>query len=61
MVSLRYKLIVKVELEKLGIDYKSIELGKVLLVEPLSKIKRQKLMTELHKFGLEVMEDRKQC
>jgi len=47
------------ELEKLGIDYKSVELGEVQLVEPLSEKNRQKLKTALHKSGLEVMDDKK--
>ena len=59
MVSLRCKLLVKSELEKLGIDYKSVELGKVKLVEPLSKTNRLMLKTSLHKSGLDVMDDEK--
>lgn len=59
MVSLRCKMMVKSELEKLGIDYKSVELGEVQLVEPLSESKRQILKTALHKSGLELMDDKK--
>jgi methylphosphotriester-DNA--protein-cysteine methyltransferase len=50
---------VKSELEKLGIDYKSVELGEVQLVKPLSATNREKLKTALHKSGLEVMDDKK--
>ena len=50
---------VKSELEKLGIDYKSVELGEVQLAEPLSESNRQILKTALHKSGLEVMDDKK--
>jgi methylphosphotriester-DNA--protein-cysteine methyltransferase len=50
---------VKSELEKLGIDYKSVELGEVQLVKPLSATNREKLKTALHKSGLEVMNDKK--
>ena len=50
---------VKSELEKLGLAYKSVELGEVQLTEPLSEANRQKLKTELHKSGLEVMDDKK--
>jgi methylphosphotriester-DNA--protein-cysteine methyltransferase len=50
---------VKSELEKLGIDYKSVELGEVQLVKPLSTTNREKLKTALHKSGLEVMNDKK--
>jgi YesN/AraC family two-component response regulator len=59
MVSLRCKLMVKSELEKLGLDYKSVELGEVQLVKPLSATNREKLKTALHKSGLEVMGDKK--
>jgi AraC-like DNA-binding protein len=59
MVSLRCKMLVKSELEKLGIDYKSVELGEVQLVEPLSDARRLLLKTVLHKSGLELMDDKK--
>lgn len=59
MVSLRCKMMVKAELEKLGLDYRSVELGEVQLVELLSEINRQKLKTALHKSGLELMDDKK--
>lgn len=59
MVSLRCKLLVRSELEKLGIAYKSIELGEVQLSKALSKDKREKLQKELHKSGLELMEDKR--
>lgn len=50
---------VKSELEDLGVDYESIELGEIELVEPLSEDNRQQLTKDLHKSGLELMEDRK--
>lgn len=59
MVSRRCKMMVQSKLEKLGIDFKSIELGEVDLVEPLSIALRSRLKTELHKSGLELMEDKK--
>lgn len=52
-------MLVKSELEKLGIAYKSVELGEVQLEKPLSETNRQKLTTELRKSGLEVMIDKK--
>lgn len=59
MVSLRCKLMVKLELDNLGIAFKSIELGEVKLENPLSACKRQNLKIALHESGLEVMDDKK--
>lgn len=57
MVSLRCKLVVKAELEKLGICYKSIELGEVILAERISTKLAKQLNNELNKSGLEIMHD----
>lgn len=59
MVSLRCKLLVRSELEKLGIEFKTIELGEVQLVEPITDAVRDELKAELHKSGLELMYDKK--
>lgn len=59
MVSLRCKMIVKSELERLGLEFKSVELGEVLLLKSVSETDRQMLMAALHKSGLEVMDDEK--
>jgi len=59
MVSLRCKMMVKSELDNLGIPYKSIELGEVQLAKTISEKKIQLLKYELHKSGLEVMQDDK--
>lgn len=59
MVSRRCKMMVKSELDKLDIPYKSIELGEVEVLKPLNKIQRQKLKIELHNSGLELMQDKK--
>ena len=59
MVSLRCKMMVKSELEKLCIDYKTVELGKVQLTHHLSESNRQLLKTALHKSGLVLMDDEK--
>ncbi|SNS21203.1 AraC-type DNA-binding protein [Belliella buryatensis] len=58
MVSLRCKLMVKSELEKLNIKYKSVELGEVMLFKNLSKTKKEKLKKGLHRSGLELMDDK---
>ncbi len=55
MVSLRCKMKVRSELDKLGIAYKSIELGEVQLAEPITEEIREALKKELHKSGLELM------
>jgi AraC-like DNA-binding protein len=59
MVSLRCKLIVKSELEKLNIKPFIIELGEVEIDEELSREKYTKLKTNLLAFGLELMDDKK--
>lgn len=52
-------MMVKAELEKLGIAYKSIELGEVILLEPIQNDVKQKLKIALHNSGLELMHDKK--
>jgi YesN/AraC family two-component response regulator len=59
MVSLRCKLVVKDKFEKLGIKYKSIELGEVEIMEPLPNGKKHLLIDSLHKEGLELMDDKR--
>lgn len=59
MVSLRCKLIVKSELEKMKLHFVIVELGEVVITEKLSVNKQQQLKTALLKFGLELMEDKK--
>lgn len=59
MVSRRCKMMVQSELEKLGIVYKSIELGEVELAEPITKTTKKILQVELHKSGLELMYNQK--
>jgi len=50
---------VKSELDKLGIAYKSIVLGEVVLVKSISEIMKQTLQEALQKTGLELMYDQK--
>jgi len=59
MVSLRCKMLVKSELEKLRLRYNYVELGEVGLLKPITEIKKQKLKVALHKSGLELMDDAK--
>jgi len=59
MVSLRCKLLVKDELRKLGLHCVIVELGKVEILEKISKEQRSLLKFNLHKSGLELMDDKK--
>ncbi len=59
MVCIRCKLVVKAELEKLGIDYLLIELGEVETASELSSQQRSQLDIALKRSGLELMDDKK--
>jgi len=59
MVSLRCKMLVKAELEKMNIFYKSIELGEAELKDPISGTQYDELKAALLKAGLELMDDKK--
>lgn len=59
MVSLRCKLRVREELDKLEIDYVSIDFGMIRLRKPLGEEARGLLGNSLKGSGLELMEDRK--
>jgi AraC-like DNA-binding protein len=59
MVSLRCKLVVKDELENLGLHYTSIELGMVEVKENITNKQIQKLKLNLAVVGLELMDDKK--
>ncbi len=52
-------MIVKSELENLGLHFIVVELGEVETVEKLSAKKQTQLKATLLKFGLELMEDKK--
>lgn len=59
MVSIRCKMVVKSELEKMGIDYKTLELGFVETCNDLNTSQITKLKKTLLKSGLELMDDKK--
>jgi AraC-like DNA-binding protein len=59
MVSLRCRMVVKQEFQKLGLRYIEISLGKVDIAEELSDDKRELLKVNLLKWGLELMEEKK--
>lgn len=59
MVSLRCKMIVKSELENLGLHHIIVELGEVQIKESLSAKQHDELKIALLKSGLELMDDKK--
>ncbi len=59
MVSLRCKMLVQEELERLEIPYGFIDLGMVELLEEISNTQRNKLKRNLLRFGLKMHDDKK--
>ncbi len=59
MVSLRCKMTVREELQKLGLHYVSINLGVVEIIETITEHQRIELKNNLLNSGLELLEDRK--
>ena len=59
MVSLRCKMIVKAELEKMNLQFTVMELGEAEIIGELSSKQEQELKTVLLKSGLELLEDKK--
>jgi AraC-like DNA-binding protein len=59
MVSIRCKLLVKAELERLGLHYNTVELGEVNIMENITPDQRDQLNQALKKSGLELMDDKK--
>jgi len=59
MVSIRCKMVVKAALDKLGLHYTRVELGQVQILENLTDEQRQQLKSELLKYGLELMDDKR--
>jgi AraC-like DNA-binding protein len=59
MVSLRCKMVVHQELERLGIKNAVVDLGTVELLDDISTGQRQTLKENLLKTGLEILDDKK--
>ena len=57
MVSLRCKLLVKYELEKLGLLYTSVELGAIVINENISDKLKEELKSNLAISGLQLLDD----
>lgn len=58
MVSIRCKMVVKAELDKLGLHYGAVDLGEVEVKESITALQYDKLKTALFKSGLELMYDK---
>ena len=59
MVCIRCKMVVKSELEKLGVHCTSVELGEAEIKEDISTEQMDRLSIALKKTGLELMDDKK--
>lgn len=59
MVSLRCKMVVRTELERLGLHYSRIDLGEVNLLKNITETQFNQLKYNLLKSGLELMDDQK--
>lgn len=59
MVSIRCKMLVKNELDRLGLEYGAIDLGEVELLKPMTVEQHDLLKGVLLKSGLELMDDKK--
>lgn len=59
MVCIRCKMVVRDELNKLGISFASIELGEAEIVGMVSEQQREAFRIALHASGLELMDDKK--
>jgi AraC-like DNA-binding protein len=59
MVCIRCKMLVKDELTKLGLHYTTVELGETEITEDISAVMRDNIKTNLLKWGLELMDDKK--
>ena len=59
MVSSRCKMVVKEELNKMGLFFVIVEIGEVNLMEEITPEQQEEFRVALLKYGLELMEDKK--
>ena len=59
MVCIRCKMVVKTELEKLGLHYTTVELGEVEIMEKITTEQHDRFKEALWNSGLELMDDKK--
>lgn len=59
MVSLRCKMVVKEELNKLGLHYVNVDLGTIEVLEDITDSQKERLRENLIKSGLELLDDKR--
>ena len=59
MVSLRCKIVVKQELQKIGLHCVKIDLGTIEILEKISPTQKQDLAKNLMKYGLQLLDDKR--
>lgn len=59
MVSIRCKMVVKAELQRLGLHYVTVNLGEIDVLEDITPVQRENLKMALKAFGLELMDDKR--
>ena len=59
MVSIRCKMLVKSELDKMGLHYKVVDLGEVEIEENITPKQREQLKNSLLTSGLDLMDDKR--
>jgi AraC-like DNA-binding protein len=59
MVSIRCKMLVKEELQKLDLHFTNVNLGEVTIMENITDTQRDTLKKALHLSGLELMDDKR--
>lgn len=59
MVSIRCKMLVKEELQKLGLHFINVNLGELTVMENITDTQRDALKNALHLSGLELMDDKR--
>jgi len=59
MVSLRCKMVVKQELQKLGLHFVNVDLGTIEILENITEFQREQLRENLKTFGLELLDNKR--
>lgn len=59
MVSLRCKMFVKAEIEKIGLHCRIVSLGEVEIIEDITTVQRNHIKKSLRKLGFELIDDKK--
>ncbi len=59
MVSLRCKMVVEEELQKIGLHCVKVDLGTIEIKEEIKANQKQELQQNLKRYGLELLDDKK--